>query len=154
MTITYRVKLKPDDNGTLLVTCPDLPEVATFGENIPDALKHARDAIEEAIAARIHEGRDLTAPEANRRGYAFGGSPKRRSHAVRLSALTSLKVALYQHLRENEITRAELGRRLNWKRESIDRLFRLNHASRLDQIEAAFGAIDRRLDIEIEGRAS
>ena len=37
-------------------------------------------------------------------------------------------------------------------RESIDRLFRLDHASRLDQIEAAFGAIDRRLDIEIEGR--
>jgi len=128
------------DNGTLLVTCPDLPEVATFGDDIAE---HARDAIEEAIAARIYDGRDLTAPKINRRG-----------HAVRLSALASLKVALYQQLREDEITRAELGRRLKWKRESIDRLFRLSHASRLDQIEAAFGAIDRRLDIEIEGRAS
>ena len=131
------------DNGTLLVTCPDLPEVATFGDDVADALKHARDAIEEAIAARIYDGRDLTVPKINRRG-----------HAVRLSALASLKVALYQQLREDEITRAELGRRLKWKRESVDRLFRLSHALRLDQIEGAFGAIDRRLDIEIEGRAS
>ena len=27
MTLSYRVNLEPDDNGTLLVTCPDLPEV-------------------------------------------------------------------------------------------------------------------------------
>jgi antitoxin HicB len=136
MTVTYRVELKPDDNGTLLVTCPDLPEVATFGDNVADALDHARDAIEEAIAARIYDGREI-----NRTGSRTG-------YSVRLPALASLKVALYEQLREAEITRAELGRRLNWKRESIDRLFRLNHASKLDQIEAAFHAIDRRLDIE------
>jgi len=33
------------------------------------------------------------------------------------------------------ITRpAELSRRLGWKRESVDRLFRLDHASRLEQL--------------------
>ena len=141
MTVTYRVELKPDDNGTLLVTCPDLPEVATFGDGVADALRHARDAIEEAIAARIYEGREIERNFGPRTGYS-----------VRLSALASLKVALYEQLRDAEITRAELGRRLNWKRESIDRLFRLTHASKLDQMEAAFHAIDRSLDIEIEGR--
>jgi antitoxin HicB len=53
MSLTYPIKLEPDDNGTLLVTCPALPEVTTFGEDEADAIEHARDAIEEAIAARM-----------------------------------------------------------------------------------------------------
>ena len=32
------VKLTKDDNGTLLVTAPDLPEVGTFGRDVADAL--------------------------------------------------------------------------------------------------------------------
>lgn len=44
--------LTPDDNGTLLVTCPALPEVTTFGATRADAIANAVDAIEEALAAR------------------------------------------------------------------------------------------------------
>ena len=58
MRLTYPIKLEPDDNGTLLVTCPALPEVTTFGEDEADAIEHARDAIEEAITARIADGRE------------------------------------------------------------------------------------------------
>lgn len=29
--LSYRIQVEPDDNGTLLVTSPDLPEVTTFG---------------------------------------------------------------------------------------------------------------------------
>jgi antitoxin HicB len=64
MALDYRVLLTPDDNGTLLVTCPDLPEVTTFGSNKAEALRHARDAIEEAIAARA----DIPLPSGFRRG--------------------------------------------------------------------------------------
>jgi antitoxin HicB len=49
----YRIELEPDDNGTFVVTCPALPEVTTFGEDEVDCLEHARDAIEEALAARL-----------------------------------------------------------------------------------------------------
>ena len=49
----YPLVIEPDDNETLLVTCPDLPEVTTFGENEEDALRRADDAIEEALAARM-----------------------------------------------------------------------------------------------------
>jgi antitoxin HicB len=67
--------------------------------------------------------------------------------------MTALKVSLYWALGEAGITRAELMRRLSWKRESVDRLFRLDHASRLDQIEAAFRALGRRIDVLIETAA-
>lgn len=137
MTLAYRVQLTPDDNGTLLVTCHALPEVTTFGDDEGDALIHARDAIEEALAARISDGNDI--PDGNTRG----------PYLVRMPALVSLKAELYRQMRQSNITRAELARRLKWNRESVDRLFRLDHGSRLDQIEAAFATIGRELEIEV-----
>jgi antitoxin HicB len=68
---------------------------------------------------------------------------------VALPALTMLKTELYWALRDANITKAELARRLKWNRESVDRLFRLDHASRLDQIEAAFKALGRKVDITV-----
>lgn len=133
---SYPITLTPDD-GTFLVTCPALPEVTTFGENEADAIKHALDAIEEALAARIKRNQDI--PTAAKKGR----------HLVQLSLLTTLKVALYQSLKEENVTRAELSRRLGWKREQVDRLFRLDHMSRLDQIEDAFAAMGETVELSV-----
>lgn len=140
--LRYPIKLEPDDNGTLLVSCPALPEVTTFGEDEADALHRAVGAIEEAIAARIADGADVPAPSA-----------RPRSVTVALPLMTTLKVSLYRALSESGITRAELMRRLGWNRESVDRLFRLDHASRLDQIEAAFRALGRSVSVSVEKAA-
>jgi antitoxin HicB len=137
----YRIKLEPDDNGTFLVTCPSLPEVTTFGDSESDATQHAVGAIEEAIAARMASGEDV--PAGHQRGPRL----------VRFPALTVLKVELYRQLRDAGITRAELARRLGWKRESVDRLFRLDHASRLEQIEAAFGALGQAVSVSVHAAA-
>jgi len=137
----YRIKLEADDNGTFLVTCPALPEVTTFGDDEADATRHAIGAIEEAIAARMAAGNNV--PEGHQRGPRL----------VRLPLLTVLKVALYRHLQEAGITRAELARRLGWKRESVDRLFRLDHASRLEQLEAAFGALGQAVSVSVHTAA-
>jgi len=138
--LAYHVELTPDDNETLLVLCPSLPMVATFGETREAALAHARDAIETALASMIADAEDI--PPADSAGTL-----------VRLPMLTTLKVALYRALREAGITRAELARRLGWKRESVDRLFRLDHASRLEQIEAAMAAIGKTFEVEVQEAA-
>ncbi len=51
--LNYPITLTPDDNGTVTTTSKGFPEVTTFGDDNDDALLHAIDAIEEAIAARI-----------------------------------------------------------------------------------------------------
>ena len=53
-----------DDEGTFLVTCPDLPEVVTFGETRKDAIHYAKGAIEEIICARFALGEDIPPPRA------------------------------------------------------------------------------------------
>jgi antitoxin HicB len=138
----YRIEMNADDNGTLLVTCPDLPEVTTFGVDVEDARRRAQEAIEEAIAARIDAGVPLPQPKRH------GGQ-----HPVTLPLLTELKAELYTTMRDDDVTRADLARKLGWHREQVDRLFRLDHASRLDQIEAAFKALGRGLEVRSLRRA-
>ena len=102
--LRYRIKLEPDDNDTLLVTCPALPEVTTFGNDETEARRRAADAIEEALAGRIADGAAIPIASANSRGPV-----------VSLPLMTSLKAMLYNALRETGTTRAELSRRLKWK---------------------------------------
>lgn len=58
----YRVHLTPDDNGTILVTSDDFPELTTFGDDRANALWHARGALEEAIEARITDNEPVPRP--------------------------------------------------------------------------------------------
>lgn len=60
---TYAVWMAPEgkDSG-YVVTCRDFPEVITQGETLQDALTEAADALEEAIAGRISDGREIPTP--------------------------------------------------------------------------------------------
>ena len=138
----YPIVLEPDDNGTLLVTCPDLPEVTSFGDDREDALRHAADALEEALAARIAHHDDI--PLA---------SPARGRPVPALAPLIEAKVQLYRLAREAGMTKAELGRRLGWHAPQVDRLFELRHHSRIEQVEQALRVIGKRLVVRVEDAA-
>lgn len=130
----YPIELRKD-GGTVLVTSPDFPEVATFGDDHNEALGRAVDALEEAIAARIHDRKDIPMP-----------SPSGDVHAT-LPTLTAVKVILYQGMRDQNIGKAELARRLGWHLPQVDRVLDVNHHSRLDRMDAALRAIGRRLEV-------
>jgi len=141
--LTYLLETTPDDNGTLLVTCPVFPEVTTFGEDDAQARHNALAAIEEAIAARIDDGEPIPRPAGE------AAIKRHKGLSVKLPMMTSLKALLYMALLESGMTRAELARKLGWHREQVDRLFRLDHASRLDQIESAFKKLNHAVDIRV-----
>ena len=135
----YRVVLTPDDNATLLVTCPDLPIVVTYGEDRDAALHHAVDAIEAVLASMMDDRETIPLPS---------DPVDATGEFVRVPLQTAMKVQLYIAMREQDLTRADLVRRLGWHREQVDRLFRLDHATRLDQFDAAFAALGRHLRTE------
>ncbi|MCY4545661.1 MAG: type II toxin-antitoxin system HicB family antitoxin [Gemmatimonadetes bacterium] len=129
--LKYPVALERDDN-TVQVISPDFPELNTFGMDREEAIARASDALEEAIAARIHDGLDIPFPS------------KGRDVAV-LPTLTAVKVMLYRGMREQGIGKAELARRLGWHLPQVDRVLDVQHNSRMDQMDAAMGAIGRNL---------
>jgi antitoxin HicB len=173
----YTVTLTPDDNGTVLVACPDLPEVTTFGDDEEDAIGRAADAIEEALAARIARREDIpipaVVPHRTMRGAVAAQTPTLRQvefegcamlyrapseaepnlRIVRLPPLTVAKVGLYRALRAAGVSKAELGRRLGWHGPQVDRLLDLNHRSTIAHLDQALRAIGKRLEVKVEDAA-
>jgi antitoxin HicB len=141
--LRYPVKLTRDDNGTLLVTAPDLPEVSTFGENAADALVRAVDAIATALQGRITARERIPTPSAPRRGQRL----------VALPAIVAAKLELYRAMIETRTRKADLVRKLGVHAPQVDRLLDLDHKSQLDQIEAAARAIGREFHIELRPAA-
>ena len=131
--LAYPITLEEDD-GAVLATSPDFPELTTFGDDQQEAVAHAVQALGEAIAARINDRKDIPPPS---RGAAYAILP----------TLTSVKVMLYQSMRDQGITKAELARRLGWHLPQVDRVLDIQHRSWLDQIDAALGAIGRQLQV-------
>ena len=70
-----------------------------------------------------------------------------------MPTLSEAKLNLYQAMRAEGVGKAELARRLNCHLPQVDRLLDLSHASRLEQLEAAFRALGKRLSIVIEDAA-
>lgn len=138
----YELTLQPDGN-TWLVTSPAFEELVTYGEDKEAACRNGREAVLQAIAGRIADNEEIPLPvqelpdDASRSGF------------IQLPVLALLKAALYMNLRYQKKTRADLMRALGWHREQVDRLFRLDHNSSLDQMEKAFLALGIPLKISV-----
>ena len=131
--LSYPIRCE-DDNGTVMATSPDFPELTTFGEDQNEALARAVDALEEAIAARIHFNQEIP-------------SPSRGKNRAKLPTLTSIKVILYQGMKDQNIGKAQLAKRLGWHLPQIDRVLDVCHHSRLDRMDAALEAIGKHLEV-------
>ena len=132
--LAYPIHLDPDDNDTLLATSPDFPELVTFGDDRDDALTHAVDALEEAIAARMYDSEDIPPPSQG-------------ADCAVLPTHISAKVMLYQRMREQGLGKAKLARRLGWTLTQVDRAVDINHRSRLDDMDVALRAVGCQLTV-------
>ncbi len=133
----YPFNIEPDDNGTWLITSPDFSEVTTFSEpDIMDATAHALDAIETAIQGRISDRRDIPEPSSI------------AEHFVVIPTSTALKIRLHRAMLASGLRKADLGRRLNWHPPQVDRLFNVNHETKLEQFDLAFRALGREIEVE------
>ena len=135
----YPVTLTHDDNNTVLVTFKDVPEAITFGADEDEALLNAVDALETGLSFYIDKRRPLPDP----------GRPAKGQRTVRPSALECAKLGVYQAMTQEGVKKSELARRMGWHMPQIDRLFDLNHASRLDQIEAAARALGKSVTVSV-----
>ena len=138
--LSYPIELEDDDRTVLATSC-DFPELTTFGDDRAEALARAIDALEEAIAARIHGGEDIPTPSPG-------------DDRATLPTLTAIKVILYKGMRDQGIGKAELARRLRWHLPQVDRVLDVHHRSRLDRMDAALGAIGRHLEVSARDDSS
>ena len=99
-------------------------------------MTHASDALLTVIDAYMKDRQRLPQPSKGR-------------VMVDVSPLAVPKIELYNAMREKRITKAELGRRLGWHMPQVDRVLDVHHASRMDRLQQALKAVDRRLEVTV-----
>jgi antitoxin HicB len=138
----YPVEFRRDDNGTVMITVPDVPGTITFGDDEGEARLRAVDALESMIGSLIAAREDVPPPSR----------PGKRA-TVALPALSTAKVELYRAMRAAKIGKAELAKRLGWHLPQVDRILDLRNASRLDAVEAALAALGYELEVVVSAAA-
>jgi antitoxin HicB len=94
--------------------------------------------------------------EMIRRREPIPAARRRRDARLRwitIPTLAALKVELYQAIRSARLTKADLARKLKLHPPQIDRLLDLSHSSRLDQLDAAFQALGKAVDVRVSDAA-
>jgi antitoxin HicB len=148
-SLAYPVQLDPEEDGSAFtVSFPDfffegqgvrLSGGYSFGHTREAALMRAADLLATILADCCAEGYSIPEP-----------SPAEGRPLTTVDPLTASKLELYRALHGAGISRAELARRLGIAPQQVQRLFDLDHASRLDQIDAALRALGRRLVVTSE----
>jgi antitoxin HicB len=126
------------DDGQYTVTFPDVPGAVTFGKTREEALRRASEALLTVFDALMRDRREIPPPST------------RRGHMVEIPALEAAKLRLYQTMRGQNVGKAELARRLRWHLPQVDRVLKIRHGSQLDQLQAAFAAVGKRLVIDVQ----
>ena len=137
----YPAIFEPAEEGGFIVRFPDFDWGVTQGDTLREAQEMAADAIRTMIRELIRQGKPVPRPS----------KPRGRKHRmIRLAALDAAKAELYMAFHASGLRKAELARRLGIPKTTVDRLFDLDNHSRLDQMEAAFAVLGKRLSIEVE----
>lgn len=140
MKLQYPIILTPAEEGGFVVTFPDVPEAITQGDDEIEALLNGQDALVTALGMYVDAGEDLPTPSSRVKGSRWRVAPP---------ALAALKLSLYQAMREQDVRKSELARRLGWHMPQVDRVLDLGHASRMDQIESAARALGKAVDVAL-----
>lgn len=133
-SLRWPAELEKQEDGSVLVSFPDIPEALTEGETEAEALKQAQDCLIAALGGYIGDRRTIPWP-----------SPARGRVIVVLPALAAAKIALYGAMRAEGVCNTALAARLGLSEGAVRRLIDLDHRSHIGQVETALHSLGRRL---------
>ena len=134
--LIWPVDLRWQEDGSVLVSFPDIPEALTEGSTEADALTEAGDCLIAALGGYVAERRAIPRP-----------SPARGRSAVALPVLVAAKIALYAAMRAQDVSNTALAGRLGLTEGAVRRLVDLDHRSHIGQIEAALQELGQLLTV-------
>lgn len=133
---TFPYKFTRDNNGTFLITFPDIPEAAATAENRQDIPRKALEGLLCGLDGYLLLKRPIPVPVEKKSG-----------NFVRLPVMETVKIMIYNEVLDQGITKAELARRLNVHVPQIDRMLSLRHNTKIAFLEKAAEQLGKRLDI-------
>ena len=136
MRHAFPYRLEPEQTGGALIHLVDLLEAHTVAPAAADAGGDpALDCLIAALGGYIKLGRAIPHP-----------SPARGQPVAILPPLVAAKLALYEAMHAQHITRTALAQRLDLQENTVRRLLDLDHRSHIDRALAALG---KRLEVRV-----
>lgn len=135
----YPAKFTPEVDGGYSVTFRDIPEAITQGDTLEEAQAEAVNALVTAMEFYFEDNRPVPEPSKARRGEAL----------VQLPPSVATKVMLLNLMLQERKRPVDLARTMHVKPQEITRIMNLHHATKIDTLAAAFGALGRQLDIRV-----
>ena len=135
----YPAVFTSDDNGSVVIEVTDVSGVVSFGANHADALVMGQDALLTMFDYYMQEGRPIPAPSA----------PAPGQPVVEVPAMASVKLAIYDAMRDQGISQVRLSSLLKTSPKAVRRLLDLWHNSRWDHLEAALAVLGLQVAVEI-----
>lgn len=132
----YPVDLQPDSGG-YVVSFPDIPEALTQGDTREEALAMALDALITAFDFYFEDNQPIPLPSEVTGDY------------VEVPLSVASKVFMLNALIESGLTRVELADRIGIKKQEVNRLINLQHATKIDAIQKAMNALGKQLDFSV-----
>lgn len=144
MTITaYPAEIETDEGGFHLVTFPDVPEAGTDGRTAEEAWAGALDSLACALEGYVKARLPLPRTSRAAKGQVM----------VHLTPLMTAKLALYQAMRGEGLTKTGLAARLGVSETVARRLLDLRHASRIEHVANALERLGKRLVVTVKDAA-
>lgn len=140
MNLCYPADIRRYRSGTVGLFFTDVPEAATVGKTLTEAIDHAPDALIVALSAYVEDGRAIPFPSRARRGQPV----------ICLPPLAALKLAIHDAMTQQRVTQAALAGRLGIDGRQVRRILDLDHESKFSQIEAALRALELRASVSVE----
>jgi len=134
----YPARLKADEVG-FTVTFRDIPEAITAGETREEAIEMAADALATAVDFYFEDKRPVPLPS----------DPKRGETLIELRTSVTAKVLLLNAMLAQQVTPAELARRMHTRPQEVNRVIDLGHATKIDTIASALAALGMRLELNV-----
>ncbi len=138
MKYVYPCVLQPENEGGFSVTFPDVKGANTCGNTREEALAMAEDALVAALGAHFHLRGDIPLPSSIRKGQ----------ESVPLPVVVAAKLALCTAMKEQGITKVELGKKLGVSESAVRRLCDPDHRSHVGNVDKALRLLGRRLVTE------
>lgn len=137
--MNYPALIEKDDIG-YAVSFRDIPEAITCGNTIDEAREMAADALLTAMDFYFEKNRIVPMPS----------TPKKDEELVELPASVFAKVLLLNEMLAQNVSNAELARRLGTRPQDVQRIVDLQHNTKIDTIANALHKLGKQLTISIQ----
>ena len=137
-TFPCLIKGNEDDGDGFVVTFPDVEGAVTGGFTFKESIILAEDCLVVSLASYMDCQEQLPTPSPWAKGQEL----------ISVQPLIAAQLDLYTAMSEQNISRADLGKRLGLGEEAVSKLLTLDYKTSIGEVAKALEALGRKLVVE------